>query len=85
MTSIVWTLGAEADAQRIYDDVLFTTRLSEAFPRIGPVVYRDVLRIFVFNRNYGLYYVVEARGIILHALLDLRQDPLMITRRLEEI
>jgi plasmid stabilization system protein ParE len=97
----VWTLGAEADAQRIYehhenreegagdrfyDEVLSSVRLLEAFPEIGPVVHRGkVRRVLVFNRHYGLFYVAERRGVMLHALLDLRQDPTTIMRRLKDV
>ena len=32
-----------------------------------------------------LFYVAERRGVILHALLDLRQDPRNIMRRLRSV
>lgn len=35
--------------------------------------------------RYGVFYVVEQRGILIHALLDLRQDPSLIRRRLRDI
>ncbi len=101
MTAAVWTLGAEADVQRLYErletweegtgdrfyeEVLSSVRLLESFPHIGSVVHRGrVRRVLVFNRNYGLFYVSEPRGIILHALLDLRQNPKAIMKRLREI
>jgi len=94
----VWTLGAEADIQylyerldewdegageRFYDEVLTAVRMLEAFPHIGPVVHHGkVRRVLVYNRYYGLFYVVEGDRIILHALLDLRQDPKTLKRRL---
>lgn len=97
----VWTLGAEADVQRLYEqqerreeesgelfykEVLSSIQLLEVFPEIGPVVYRDeIRRVLVYKRHFGLFYVVEPRGIILHALLDLRQDPQSIMRRLRGI
>jgi len=101
MTEVVWTLGAEADVQaiykrlesweegmgdRFYAEILACLRLLEAFPKIGPVVHQEkVRRVLVFNRNYGLFYVPESRGIVLHALLDLRIDPEDVRRRLGEI
>ena len=97
----VWTLGAEADAQRLYEqqengeegagdcffeEVLSSVQLLEAFPEICPVVHRGNIRqVLVFKRHFGLFYVVEPRGIILHALLDLRQDPKSIMQRLRSI
>jgi hypothetical protein len=37
------------------------------------------------KNRYGLFYVVEKRGILIHALLDLRQDPEAIWKRLREL
>jgi plasmid stabilization system protein ParE len=34
------------------------------------------------QRRYGLFYVVEPRGILIHAMLDLRQSPEFIQKRL---
>lgn len=71
---------------RSYDEVLASIRLLEAFPKIGPVVHRGIVRrVLVFNRHYGLFYVIENRGLILHALLDLRQDPRSVRRRIEDL
>ena len=100
MKSAVWTLAAEADVQahyerletsepgrgdRFYGEVLSMVKLLESLPELGPVVFGNRLRrVLVFNRHYGLFYVVEPRGVILHALLDLRQDPEQIQRRVGE-
>ena len=101
MTGVVWTLGAEADVQAIYErletweegtgdrfyaEVLTGIGLLMAFPQIGPIVHCDkVRRVLVFNRNFDLFDVPGCRGIIIHALLDLRQNPKTIRRRLEGI
>lgn len=101
MSSAVWTLGAETDVQTIYErlenweegagdnfyaSLLRSLMLLENFPDIGAVVFqRKVRRLLVVNRNYGLYYVHEARGVVLHALLDLRQDPRTIRKRISSI
>jgi len=34
------------------------------------------------QRRYGLFYVIESRGIVVHALLDMRQNPDAIWKRL---
>jgi hypothetical protein len=78
MKSAIWTLAAEADVQllyerlecnelsmgdRFYSEVLSTVKLLESLPELGPVVYGDrIRRVLVFNRNYGLFYIVEPRG-----------------------
>ncbi len=101
MREVVWTLGAEAGVQflyerletwqeglgdRFYAELLASIQLLEAFPQIGPVVFQGrVRRVLVFNRNYGLFYALEPRGIVVHALLDLRQDDRTISRRLAGI
>lgn len=97
---IVWTLAADLDLQAIYERidlrnpgagelffeaVLEKTGQLQMFPRIGPVVHRGfVRRVLVFERHYGLFYSVESRGIILHALQDLRQNPERIEERLRQ-
>lgn len=35
------------------------------------------------QRRYALFYAIEKRGILIHALLDLRQDPSAIWKRLQ--
>jgi len=101
MDDLVWTLAAECDVQAIYerverreegsgdmfyDELLKVLRLLEKFPQLGSSLqHRRVRRLLVYNRNYGLFYVPEKRGVILHALFDLRQDPELIRRRLSEL
>ena len=95
---VVWTLAAELDLQAIYEakelqeegagdgfyaEVLRSTNLLARFPHLGSaLIHRRLRRVLVYNRHYGLFYVPEARGLVLHALLDLRQDPQTIARRL---
>ncbi len=95
---VVWTLAAELDLQAIYEakelreegsgdefyaEVLRVTHLLAQFPRLGSALsHRRLRRVLVYNRHFGLFYVSEARGLVLHALLDLRQDPQAIERRL---
>ena len=98
---IVWTLAADLDLQAIYERldihrpgasdlffeaVLEKTRQLQMFPRIGPVVHRGFIRrVLVFEHCYGLFYSVESRGIILHAILDLTRNPEHIEQRLGQI
>lgn len=62
--------------------------LIQEHPQIAPLV-RDSprlrRRLLIPQNRYGLFYSVENRGIVIHALLDLRQDPRMIRKRLEEL
>ena len=61
-------------------------KLLRDHPEIAPRIrgtQRARRRLLGPNNRYGLFYVVEKRGIIIHALLDLRQDPKTILKRLE--
>lgn len=37
------------------------------------------------GRNVGLIYRIESRGIVLHTLFDLREDPRHAERLLDEL
>jgi plasmid stabilization system protein ParE len=63
-------------------------RLVRDHPEIAPKVrgtQRLRRRLLGPQNRYGLFYVIEKRGILIHALLDLRQDPQTIWKRLREI
>jgi len=95
--TLVFLLGAELDIQRAYaklednaegrGDVL-SQHLDEAFariaanPLIAPLHYESYRRLILRKFPYGIFYVVESGRIVIHALLDLRQDPERIRRRL---
>lgn len=96
---IVWTSGAEADLQRLYEQMndhhLVVSRLYEPldhvlslladFPSLGARVSgtRRVRRVLAGPKMcYGLFYVEEARRIMIHVLVDLRQDPQAFRTRL---
>lgn len=98
MIEIVWTLAAELDFQFLYErldtrnpgagDRFFESLVEsiaqlQAFPRIGPTVHGGYLRrVLVYERHYGLFYSIESRRLILHAIRDLRGDPKWLERRL---
>ena len=96
---IIWTAGAEADLQRLYeqmDDHDLALRLLYQplehvlsliadYPGMGAGVRgtRCVRRILAGPRmRYGLFYVEEGRRIMVHALVDMRQDPQVLQTRL---
>jgi plasmid stabilization system protein ParE len=57
-------------------------------PGLGPKVRgtKSVRRLLTGAKmQFGVFYVDEARGILLHALLDMRQDPKLIRRRLGDL
>ena len=93
----VFLLGAEIDIQQAYeqfeewseghgdrflcelDGVLHVIASHPASARLHLDDYRRAL-ISHFPR--GIFYVVEMDRIVIHAVLDLRQDPRTIMRRL---
>jgi len=39
-------------------------------------------RLLVSQTVYGIFYIIEAHRVVIHAMLDLRRDPETILRRL---
>ena len=100
MTDIVWKHGAEGDLLRVFADLdavregngeRFTHRLDgtlqslRGHPQMAPVFERPMRRLVVGNSGYGLFYTVEPRGIIVHALLHLSQNPEAIRERIRRM
>jgi hypothetical protein len=55
--------------------------LVKVFPRMNKY-YISPLRKLRLLENYGLFYVIENRRIVVHVVADLRQDPVALRRRL---
>ena len=96
MTSLVFLYSADADIQAAYEfyenkwgsgDALFEPlerafALLRDFPEIAPIFTGKYRRMLVRSFPYGVFYVLEPRGIVVVAVMDLRQDPEAIKRRL---
>ena len=67
---------------RLLDGTLQTLR---RHPRMAPVFERPMRRLVAGNSGYGLFYTVETRGIIVHALLHLSQNPEAIRERIRRM
>ena len=52
---------------------------------MAPIYERPVRRLVVGNSGYGLFYTVEARGIIVHALVHLSQSPETIREKIRRL
>ena len=91
--------GAETDIQRIYNRLTnsrdgagdeFMDRLDgvfhllSAFPELGPMRNLGFRRILVPGHVFGVYYQIEDRGVMVHAIVDLRQNPEWIERNLRD-
>jgi plasmid stabilization system protein ParE len=95
---VIFVAGAEADVQAAYErqeslregagdrflrELDLCASLLSRYPRIGRPhrgIYRKLL---VPDHPYGVFYTVNPSRIIIVAVLDLRQDPNAIEKRLQ--
>ena len=97
MSEIVFLFSADADIQTAYEfyeayqagrGEVFMRHLDVAFgrlrtfPEIAPVFHETCRRLLVPGFPYGIFYTIEGRRIIISGVMDLRQDPGIIHRRL---
>jgi hypothetical protein len=57
----------------------------EKFPESGSIHFGSIRRILAFKREIGLFYRIENRGIIVHFLFHLRDDPAILERKLKSV
>jgi toxin ParE1/3/4 len=97
VSELVLLYSADADIQRAYEryeefqegrGTVFMLHLDAAltllrnFPEIGPVFYRNYRRLLVSGFPHGIFYAIEGQRIVVSAVMDARQDPAVIRRRL---
>src|SRR5687768_4173780 len=100
MPEVVWKQGAQEDLVRIFSQLdeavagsgeRFVRKLDDTLqslrnhPHLAPVFDPPVRRLVVGNSGYGLFYTVEPRGLIIHALIHLRQHPETIRARIRRL
>jgi plasmid stabilization system protein ParE len=96
---IIVLLAAELDIQAAFNrfeeykegfGIKFIQELELAYeylsrhPRIGRLYANNRRRFLIPNFPFGIFYAVEGDRIVISAILDLRQDPERIRKRLEE-
>ena len=54
-------------------------------PQLAPFFEEPMRRLVVGNSGYGLFYTVESRGIIIHALVHLSQHPERIRDKIRRL
>ena len=75
-------------ARALHRPLQSAVRLLSLHPEVGARVkgVKGVRRWLLGpQRQFGLFYVIESRGIVVHALLDMRQSPNAIWDRLRKI
>ena len=97
MSELVFLFSADADIQTAYEfyeayqegrGEVFMRHLDAAlgrlrtFPEIAPPIHEAHRRLLVHGFPYGVFYTLEGRRIIIAGVIDLRQDPEVIRRRL---
>jgi plasmid stabilization system protein ParE len=97
VADVVILIGAQSDifdAYLYYDSLddglgeLFARQVDHAlervsdFPEIGASFMGRIRRLLVPRFPFGLFYTIEGDRIIVQAVLDLRQSPDQILRRL---
>lgn len=97
MAELVFLLSADIDIQKAYEfyenyqtgrGIVFMQHLDAAFshlrqfPEIGRVFHGNYRRLLIRRFPYGIFYTIEGVRIIVAWIMDLRQDPETIIRRL---
>jgi toxin ParE1/3/4 len=97
MSEVVLLLSADLDVQEAFEyyeehqegrGAVFLRHLELAleqlrrFPESGTRFHRSYRRLLVPSFPHGVFYVVEARGVIITGVMDTRRDPEAILRRL---
>jgi plasmid stabilization system protein ParE len=96
---VVFLLSAERDLQAAYNwveerrpgreqvflqDVELRLEHLKRFPLIGRLYRGRYRRLLIPGYAFGIFYVAESNRIIIHAVLDLRQDPEKVRERFFE-
>jgi plasmid stabilization system protein ParE len=100
MPEIVWKQGAEQDLLEIFSDLeereeksggLFVLKLDATLenlrlhPEMAPLFEAPMRRLVIGSSGFGLFYSVESRGIIVHALIHLSRSPETIRARIRRL
>lgn len=100
MPEIVWKVGAEDDLLRVFSQLedsspgageRFVLKLDHTLdhvrrnPEMAPVFEPPARRLIVGTTGFGLFYSVDHRGIIVHALVHLSQSPASIREKIRRL
>jgi plasmid stabilization system protein ParE len=100
MPEVVWKQGAENDLLEIFSSfeeleegsgqgfverLDFTLTHLREHPEMAPIFDPPVRRLVIGSTGFGLFYSVEPRGVIVHALVHLARDPDTIRARIRRL
>ena len=100
MPEVVWKQGAENDlleifsnleeheqglGERLVERLDFTLAHLRQHPEMAPIFELPVRRLVIGSTGFGLFYSVESRGIIVHALVHLARNPETIRARVRRL
>ena len=100
MPEVVWKQGAENDlleifsnleeheqglGERLVEQLDFTLAHLRQHPEMAPIFEPPVRRLVIGSTGFGLFYSVEPRGIIVHALVHLARNPETIRARVRRL
>ena len=95
---LIWTARAEADLISVFsrledaaegpgvvllEMIDSSLRLLRVMPELAPLWSVPYRRLVLKNPRFGLFYTPETRGLVVHAVCDLRQDRDTILRQLQ--
>lgn len=91
---IVLLQGAQSDllsiytgwGERVYGRVDQALGILRVFPEAGPINFGgNIRRLVVTKTTLGIFFSVTGKRVLIGAILDLRQSPNSIRKRLREI
>jgi plasmid stabilization system protein ParE len=84
-SSLTWRILVKARGEQLVDKLDTTLENLRAHPEIAPLFEEPVRRLVIGATGYGLFYSIEVRGIIIHALIHLSKDPETIRKRIRRL
>lgn len=97
MSELVMLLGADSDLVELYNrfedwrpglgaafdrDLQKACELVAAHPELGPRWRGSFRRLLMLHWNLGIFYDLSGQRVLVHGIMDVRQDPEYIARRL---
>ncbi len=93
MAEIVLLQGAQSDyleafcqyGDRFHDEIERAFSQLATFPESAPIFLGNYRRLVIRHTPFGAFYTVTGERVMIGAILDLRQDPAAILRRMQTL